>query len=1021
MASTEQEHAELLAEVNRQLQEFGRLLPGTQASLDASSVEGVKSAKAFKIGLDAAGKAAVDVSKAFTDAMGEMYRGEKGMKAYNKSVDAGASAIGNLALAAGSLGVAFGLLSGPIGLLVVGVGAAVKGIAEYTKATNEMSDQLFDSFQKLSRVGGAGADSLQGVYNDMQKLGLGVQDLDKFVALVAGSSKELAMMSGSVIKGRQQYAEMSKGMERFKGSLMNSGMTQDEINEGSIGYLRIQSRIGMTQNKSANELAASTARYLEQQDALTQLTGLTRKEQEATREEIRAQEAFGGKLNVMRSSGDEKQIAAAQELEDTYILLASKSKSAAQGFGDIAVGNLRTEAAQKSMRATQGESMRTAQALAAGQLKAAQGADSIAQAHARTLDTYGESQTATGNYNKVISDFAGDMALKANQTAGGFAKAQKENEENRKRMGTQGGKALSAEQQRQVDLAITQQKSMQNMQDFVRYGVEPATKATAWFAETVETLTSLLPGAGEAKEKLEIERKTKKLEEAQIELVAAQEKRNKALSEAEKTAADESIKAAETKLENSKKERLMYIKNSENFKLTNKEAQELNAKLGDAGKSAEMATTGGGAATGNPNIARQGKRGGATQDTPPAPPPAPPPPAPPPAPPPPAPPRMGRFNRMPGATTTPGMAAPAPTPSGGNAAPPAPASTTAGNIAQSALKGLGKVVSGAIPSAEAGTLTSRQVAASQSLAPGEEVIPSKQKTSLKDMLMGKMSGGGAGGGGGGKEPLSATLPPNPQKMPDSETKPGGGGGGGGIDDEALKKMIIAHEGLVQYPYKDILGKWTIGIGHLIGDGTKLPPEFADWANNGPAYGPGSKNNNTKPAWTMEQVYQQLDSDLQVSKQGASKNTKNFADMVSAGKTAFVDLAFNMGPNWIKQKGFVSLDAALDRKDNQGIKDSLINSKWYTQVGDRGKQVVNLAGAAFAEKGGEFNGPNSGYPATLHGKEAVIPLENNSGNFVKMFEEIASSNREMVAMMEEIVRVNKATNGISEKMLRVAQN
>ena len=286
--------------------------------------------------------------------------------------------------------------------------------------------------------------------------------------------------------------------------------------------------------------------------------------------------------------------------------------------------------------------------------------------------------------------------------------------------------------------------------------------------------------------------------------------------------------------------------------------------------------------------------------------------------------------------------------------------------------------------------------------------------------MGKMSGGGAGGGGGGKEPLSATLPPNPQKMPDSETKPGGSGGGG-IDDEALKKMIIAHEGLVQYPYKDILGKWTIGIGHLIGDGTKLPPEFADWANNGPAYGPGSKNNNTKPAWTMEQVYQQLDSDLQVSKQGASKNTKNFADMVSAGKTAFVDLAFNMGPNWIKQKGFVSLDAALDRKDNQGIKDSLINSKWYTQVGDRGKQVVNLAGAAFAEKGGEFNGPNSGYPATLHGKEAVIPLENNSGNFVKMFEEIASSNREMVAMMEEIVRVNKATNGISEKMLRVAQS
>ena len=81
----------------------------------------------------------------------------------------------------------------------------------------------------------------------------------------------------------------------------------------------------------------------------------------------------------------------------------------------------------------------------------------------------------------------------------------------------------------------------------------------------------------------------------------------------------------------------------------------------------------------------------------------------------------------------------------------------------------------------------------------------------------------------------------------------------------------------------------------------------------------------------------------------------------------------------------------------------------------------MAGAAFAEKGGEFSGPNSGYPATLHGKEAVIPLENNSGNFVKMFEDIASSNREMVAMMDEMVRVHRATNSISEKMLRYAQD
>ena len=315
--------------------------------------------------------------------------------------------------------------------------------------------------------------------------------------------------------------------------------------------------------------------------------------------------------------------------------------------------------------------------------------------------------------------------------------------------------------------------------------------------------------------------------------------------------------------------------------------------------------------------------------------------------------------------------------------------------------------------AAAGPRTKNQ----QSIESHEEQLKTIDAAIAK--LSASASSSGGGGGGGGKESLGATPPPDPQKPGGAAAGETKTAGGGGIDDAALKNMIKAHEGVVQYPYKDILGLWTIGVGHLIGK--TLPPEFADWANNGPAYGPGSKNNNTKPAWSMEKVEQVLDSDLQMSKQGASRNTKNFDTMTSPGKTAFVDLAFNMGPAWIENKGFKSLDAALGRKDNEGIKNSLINSKWYNQVGDRGKQVVNLAGAAFAEKGGEFNGPNSGYPATLHGKEAVIPLDNNSGNFVKMFEEIASSNRDMVAMMEEIVRVNKATNGISEKMLRVAQS
>ena len=38
-------------------------------------------------------------------------------------------------------------------------------------------------------------------------------------------------------------------------------------------------------------------------------------------------------------------------------------------------------------------------------------------------------------------------------------------------------------------------------------------------------------------------------------------------------------------------------------------------------------------------------------------------------------------------------------------------------------------------------------------------------------------------------------------------------------------MIEKHEGVRLKPYKDSLGLWTVGVGHLIGDGKSLPKEW----------------------------------------------------------------------------------------------------------------------------------------------------------------------------------------------------
>jgi hypothetical protein len=73
----------------------------------------------------------------------------------------------------------------------------------------------------------------------------------------------------------------------------------------------------------------------------------------------------------------------------------------------------------------------------------------------------------------------------------------------------------------------------------------------------------------------------------------------------------------------------------------------------------------------------------------------------------------------------------------------------------------------------------------------------------------------------------------------------------------------------------------------------------------------------------------------------------------------------------------------------------------------------------AMEGGVARGPNSGYPATLHGDEAIIPLNNGAGDFVKMFEDMANSNREVVGLMQEMVRAQKSSVDVQYKILKSA--
>lgn len=151
----------------------------------------------------------------------------------------------------------------------------------------------------------------------------------------------------------------------------------------------------------------------------------------------------------------------------------------------------------------------------------------------------------------------------------------------------------------------------------------------------------------------------------------------------------------------------------------------------------------------------------------------------------------------------------------------------------------------------------------------------------------------------------------------------------GMDD--VKKMVIRHEGIRYEPYKDSLGLWTIGVGHLIGDGKSLPSEW---------------NRKFSEKEVMDLFEQDFAHHVKIAEQTPGYNKAN-----EGGKGAFIDLAFNMGKWWPK---WPSTKKKLEEGDFQGAAQGLQDSKWYEQVKGRAKEIVALVSQAGGPQGSSLS-------------------------------------------------------------------
>ena len=479
--ATEEDLSAAQAELLRNFQDLGGATLAQQAALDAAAT-GIKG---FDKGLKLAGKAAMDLGKSLYDYGAAVRNSRDGLvdlgNVYDKtSAAAQLGAAGLSKLAGASIPAAFA------------VGKLTGAIFTYLAAADKNSKELYKAFQGLGRVGGVASDGITGLSQDMIKLGYGIVDLDTYVRQISENSGDLALMSGNVRDGAKQFANVSKAMEGYREGLMAAGMTQEEINEGQLTYLRLQTRLGRTQNQTTEQLAQGVHQYLIEQDALTKLTGMNRKEQEDARQRIREEEQFLGTLIGLRRQGDAGE-RAAEQLEQFIMMVGKQAPTAAKGLISLTTGSQVTAEAQQQMRLTAGDAAKVLELIKTKGLSAQEAFDLYTKSVSRGVDVVGEATMK----NKVFTDTYGPAAEAVRLSAAAnnqYAKQMDKIAKDQIDSGITGGKAADAATANLTETALANQRAKTNIDDFVNKGLKPATAASNILARAFTNLTNVLPG-----------------------------------------------------------------------------------------------------------------------------------------------------------------------------------------------------------------------------------------------------------------------------------------------------------------------------------------------------------------------------------------------------------------------------------------------------------------------------------------------------------------------------------------------
>ena len=138
--------------------------------------------------------------------------------------------------------------------------------------------------------------------------------------------------------------------------------------------------------------------------------------------------------------------------------------------------------------------------------------------------------------------------------------------------------------------------------------------------------------------------------------------------------------------------------------------------------------------------------------------------------------------------------------------------------------------------------------------------------------------------------------------------------------DKLREELAEDEGCKYEIYLDHLGLPTFGIGHLI---TKNDPEY------GKDVGTVIEQSRVQSAFNL---------DIAVTIEDCHRLYKDFTDLPEEVQLIIANMMFNLGyPRLSKFKG---MKAGVDARSWSSAADEMVDSRWYTQVPNRARRLVD---------------------------------------------------------------------------------